>query len=90
MRDADQSYRATLQNQRRLLFDRYATSHLARKVVGVGSVGTRAWIVLFVGRDDGEPLFLQVKEAAAVGARAVRWARASSATRAGASSKGSG
>ena len=37
--------------------------HLARKVVGVGSVGTRAWVVLLVGRDAGDPLFLQVKEA---------------------------
>ena len=43
---------------------------LARKVVGVGSVGTRAWIVLLLGRDDGDPLFLQIKEAEAVGARA--------------------
>ena len=37
--------------------------HSARKVVGVGSVGTRAWIVLFIGRDQGDPLFLQLKEA---------------------------
>jgi uncharacterized protein (DUF2252 family) len=36
---------------------------MARKVVGVGSVGTRAWVVLLQGRDDGDPLFLQVKEA---------------------------
>ena len=35
----------------------------ARKVVGVGSVGTRAWILLFIGRDDGDPLVLQAKEA---------------------------
>ena len=48
-----------------------ATSHAARKVVGVGSVGTRAWIVLLLGRDDEDPLFLQVKEAQAFGARAV-------------------
>ena len=38
---------------------------MARKVVGVGSVGTRAWIVLLLGRDDGDPLFLQAKEAEA-------------------------
>ncbi len=36
---------------------------MARKVVGVGSVGTRCWIVLFLGRDTADPLFLQVKEA---------------------------
>lgn len=45
--------------------------HAARKVVGVGSVGTRAWILLLIGRDDADPLFLQAKEAA-VGAGAVR------------------
>ena len=44
---------------------------VARKVVGVGSVGTRAWIVLLLGRDDDDPLFLQVKEAQPLGARAV-------------------
>ena len=44
----------------------------ARKVVGVGSVGTRAWIALMLGRDDSDPLFLQMKEAEAVGARGVR------------------
>ena len=37
--------------------------HMARKVVGVGSVGTRAWILLMLGRDDQDPLFLQAKEA---------------------------
>ena len=42
-----------------------ASADLARKVVGVGSVGTRAWVVLLIGRDDGDPLFLQVKEAEA-------------------------
>ena len=41
------------------------TSHAARKVVGVGSVGTRAWIVLMLGHDDADPLFLQFKEAQA-------------------------
>ena len=45
------------------MLDRYAFVDAARKVVGVGSVGTRAWIVLFVGRDQGDPLFLQLKEA---------------------------
>ncbi len=59
------SYRETLKEDRRRLFDRYQYVHLARKVVGVGSVGTRAWVVLLVGRDTGDPLFLQVKEAEA-------------------------
>ncbi|MET0822812.1 MAG: DUF2252 domain-containing protein [Solirubrobacterales bacterium] len=56
-------YRETLSPDRRHLLDRYRYVHTARKVVGVGSVGTRAWIALFVGRDEGDPLFLQVKEA---------------------------
>ena len=47
------------------LLERYRFVDLARKVVGVGSVGTRAWIVLLLGRDGGDPLFLQVKEAEA-------------------------
>ena len=42
-----------------------STSMSARKVVGVGSVGTRTWIMLLLGRDDGDPLFLQAKEAQA-------------------------
>ena len=63
VRGMSKIYRATLQHHHRQLFDRYAYGHLARKVVGVGSVGTRAWVVLFVGRGNGEPLFLQVKEA---------------------------
>jgi uncharacterized protein (DUF2252 family) len=57
------TYRSTLQNHHRQLFDRYEYAHLARKVVGVGSVGTRAWVVLFVGSDQNDPLFLQCKEA---------------------------
>jgi uncharacterized protein (DUF2252 family) len=56
-------YRATLSPARRQLFDGYRYIHTARKIVGVGSVGTRAWIALFVGRDEGDPLFLQIKEA---------------------------
>ena len=56
-------YRETLDGEYRHLFDGYRYVHVARKVVGVGSVGTRAWIVLFVGRDEDDPLFLQVKEA---------------------------
>jgi uncharacterized protein (DUF2252 family) len=56
-------YRASLQNDRRVLVERFRFVELARKVVGVGSVGTRAWILLMLGRDDEDPLFLQVKEA---------------------------
>lgn len=58
-------YRRTLASDRRVLFDQFEFIDLARKVVGVGSVGTRCWIVLLRGRDDGDPLFLQVKEAEA-------------------------
>jgi uncharacterized protein (DUF2252 family) len=59
------SYRSTLPRDRRRLLERYRYVHAARKVVGVGSVGTRAWIILLLGRDDGDPLFLQMKEAEA-------------------------
>jgi uncharacterized protein (DUF2252 family) len=58
-----EQYRETLSPERRHLFDGYRYVHTARKVVGVGSVGTRAWVALFIGRDEGDPLFLQVKEA---------------------------
>jgi uncharacterized protein (DUF2252 family) len=57
------SYRATLQQDRRMLLERFQIVDIARKVVGVGSVGTRAFIVLLQGRDAQDPLFLQVKEA---------------------------
>jgi uncharacterized protein (DUF2252 family) len=56
-------YRRTLKSDRRELMDRYRYVHMARKVVGVGSVGTRAWVVLLLGRDADDPLFMQVKEA---------------------------
>jgi uncharacterized protein (DUF2252 family) len=56
-------YRATLQSDRRRLLERFQFVDMARKVVGVGSVGTRAFIVLLQGRDQQDPLFLQVKEA---------------------------
>jgi uncharacterized protein (DUF2252 family) len=56
-------YRKTLDGDVRHLVEGYRYVHAARKVVGVGSVGTRAWIVLFLGRDSDDPLFLQVKEA---------------------------
>ena len=55
-------YRGTLQPDRRSLLDRFDYVHAARKVVGVGSVGTRTWIILLHGPGD-EPLFLQAKEA---------------------------
>jgi uncharacterized protein (DUF2252 family) len=58
-------YRRTLSEDRRRLLDGYRMVDLARKVVGVGSVGTRSWIILLLGRDDDDPLFLQAKEAQA-------------------------
>ena len=59
------AYRATLQDDRRHLLERFEVVDMARKVVGVGSVGTRAFIVLLEGRDAQDPLFLQIKEATA-------------------------
>ena len=56
-------YRVTLGGDRQHLLNRYQFVDLARKVVGVGSVGTRCWVALFIGRDHGDPLVLQVKEA---------------------------
>ena len=58
------SYRKTLPDDRRKLLERFRYVHAARKVVGVGSVGTQAWIVLLLGRN-GDPIFLQAKEAQA-------------------------
>ena len=57
------SYRHTLPHDRRMLLERYRYVHAARKVVGVGSVGQRAWILFMLGRDEHDPLFLQFKEA---------------------------
>ena len=59
------SYRRTLQGDRRRLLESYRFVDLARKVVGVGSVGTRAWVALFVGATEDDTLILQVKEAEA-------------------------
>ena len=56
-------YRRTLETDRRFLLEQFEFADMARKVVGVGSVGTRCWIVLMLGRDTSDPLFLQVKEA---------------------------
>ena len=63
LRELLRSYRGTLQHDRRLLLEEFRLVDLARKVVGVGSVGTRAWIALMLGRDEQDPLFLQMKEA---------------------------
>jgi uncharacterized protein (DUF2252 family) len=63
--DQFRAYRATLQDDRRQLLERFQIVDVARKVVGVGSVGTRAFIVLLQGRDAQDPLFLQIKEATA-------------------------
>ena len=65
MRQLIRRYRATLQPDRRHLLENYEYVHMARKVVGVGSVGTRTWVLLLLGRDENDPLFLQVKEAEA-------------------------
>jgi uncharacterized protein (DUF2252 family) len=59
------NYRGTLQDDRRHLLEQFQIVDAARKVVGVGSVGTRAFIVLLQGRDAQDPLFLQIKEATA-------------------------
>ena len=58
-------YRSSLSDAHQHVADAYRYVHAARKVVGVGSVGTRAWILLLVGRDSDDPLFLQAKEAQA-------------------------
>ena len=65
LRGLIRSYRGTLQWDRRHLLEQFELVQLARKVVGVGSVGTRAWILLFEGLDGRDPLFLQAKEAQA-------------------------
>ena len=61
----NRGYRRTLSADRRELLERFRYVHAARKVVGVGSVGTRDWIALMLGRDDNDPLFLQIKQAQA-------------------------
>ena len=65
LRTLIRSYRSTLSGDRRQLLERFRYVDAARKVVGVGSVGTRAWIMLMLGRDNADPLFLQFKEAEA-------------------------
>jgi uncharacterized protein (DUF2252 family) len=63
LRELFREYRSTLQFDRRVLLEQFELVDFARKVVGVGSVGTRAWIALMLGRDGQDPLILQVKEA---------------------------
>jgi len=63
MRSVLRGYRRTLPADRRHLLEGYRYRHMARRVGGVGSVGTRTWIVLLTGRDGDDPLFLQVKQA---------------------------
>ena len=63
IKDLLTTYQGTLETDRRFLLEQYEYADMARKVVGVGSVGTRCWIVLMLGRDTSDPLFLQVKEA---------------------------
>jgi uncharacterized protein (DUF2252 family) len=65
VREILRGYRRTLQTDRRHLLEGYDFADIAHKVVGVGSVGSRAWIILLLGRDDRDPLFLQAKEAQA-------------------------
>ncbi|HEY3828372.1 MAG TPA: DUF2252 family protein [Solirubrobacteraceae bacterium] len=65
LRAAFISYRRTISSDRRALLNTFRYVATARKVVGVGSVGTRCWLALFVGRDNDDPLFLQIKEAEA-------------------------
>src|ERR1700761_6734909 len=65
IRDQFRAYRGTLQPDRRHLLEQFEIVDAARKVVGVGSVGTRSFIVLLQGRDAKDPLFLQIKEATA-------------------------
>src|SRR4051795_11312837 len=63
-RELISEYRSSLRSDHRTLLEGYSFIDMARKVVGVGSVGTRCWVVLLVGRDQDDPLLLQVKEAA--------------------------
>jgi uncharacterized protein (DUF2252 family) len=67
-----EEYRASLQSDRRALFDRYRLVDIAHKVVGVGSVGTRCFVLLFQGPNGG-PLFLQAKEAGVAAPQAAGW-----------------
>ncbi|MEU3844760.1 DUF2252 domain-containing protein [Streptomyces sp. NPDC028635] len=63
LRGVVEGYARTLSSERRFLLRRYRLVDMARKVVGVGSVGTRCWILLLLGKGDDDPLLLQAKEA---------------------------
>jgi len=63
VQDFLRQYRSCLQPHTRKMVERYRFMHIARKVVGVGSVGTRCWVILMLGRDQSDPLILQLKEA---------------------------
>jgi uncharacterized protein (DUF2252 family) len=65
LRELFRRYRRSLPHDRRVLLERFDYRDLARKVVGIGSVGMRSWVLLMVGRDEHDPLFLQIKEAEA-------------------------
>ncbi|MBV9805777.1 MAG: DUF2252 domain-containing protein [Solirubrobacterales bacterium] len=65
LRELLRQFRLSLQHDRRAMLEQFHLTDFARKVVGVGSVGTRAWIALMLGRDGDDPLFLQLKEAEA-------------------------
>jgi uncharacterized protein (DUF2252 family) len=65
LRGLVRTFRESLEFDRRVLLEEFMLTDFARKVVGVGSVGTRAWIALLFGRDEQDPLFLQMKEAEA-------------------------
>jgi uncharacterized protein (DUF2252 family) len=65
VKGALRTYSRTLSGDRRHLLEQFTYVDMARKVVGVGSVGTRAWVVLMLGIDHGDPLILQAKEATA-------------------------
>jgi uncharacterized protein (DUF2252 family) len=62
VREIIRGYRSSLQADRRHVLEGYNFAHMAHKVVGVGSVGARTWVILLLGRDDQDPLFLQAKE----------------------------
>jgi uncharacterized protein (DUF2252 family) len=83
------SYRRTLSPDRRQLLERFRYVHAARKVVGVGSVGARAWIVLMLGRDEADPLSCRSRKRRRQ-CSSRTWARASSTTTASALSKANG